>query len=281
MKKNIIFIIVFSLLSAVFATLYLYDSGQQNKSMSEPVKVVVAAEKIEQGKIITSSMIKEITVPKQYAQPKCVSDRKEFFVDNKPYFVSTTFFEEGEQITSTKIVPIYFAAGISTVIPDDKRAITLVFDNKEIRGIVSAGSKIDLISVGEYENKSQNVEEAACVIAQNLLVLSVGKNIIGSVTSYENDTETSVSMSIPVSVSVSMEEAQKILLAREKGVLKIALRPLSDETIQHNKIIKINDIYENAVTDHKIKDNNKHSSQYFKKKQQEVNEIINKYYQQQ
>ena len=42
----------------------------------------------------------------------------------------------------------------------------------------------------------------------------------------------------------------------------------------------MNDIYENAVTNHKEKDNNKQSSQYIRKKQQEVNEIINKYYQQ-
>lgn len=281
MKKNIIFIIVFSLLSAVFATLYLYDSEQQNKNMVEPVKVVVAAEKIEQGKIITTSMIKEKTVPKQYAQPKYVSDKKEFFRENKPYFVSTAFFEEGEQITSTKIVPVYFAAGLSTVIPDDKRAITIIFDSKEIRGIISAGSKIDLISVGEYETKTQNFEEAACVIAQNLLVLSVGKNIIGSAVSYENDDGPSISMSMPVTLAVSVEEAQKILLAQEKGVLKIALRPLSDDILQRNKIIKMNDIYENAVTNHKVKDNNRQSSQYVRKKQQEVNEIINKYYQQQ
>ena len=280
MKKNVIFIIIFSLLSAVFASLYLYDLGQQNKSMTEPVKVIVAAEKIEQGKIITPSMIKEKIVPKQYAQPKYVSDRKDFFIDNKPYFISTSLFEEGEQITSTKIVPIFFGAGISTVIPDDKRAITIVFDSKEIRGVLSAGNKIDLISVGEYETKNQNFEEAACIVAQNLLVLSVGKNIIGTLNPYENDNDTSVSASIAVTLAVSVEEAQKIILAQEKGILKIAVRPLSDDTVRQNKIIRINDIYENAATDRKIKESSGYSSQDLRKRQKEVNEIINRYYRQ-
>ena len=88
MKKNILFIIVFALLSSVFATLYLYDIGQKNKSMSQQVKVVVASQKIEQGKIITNSMLKEITVPKQYVQPKYISSIKNFYIDNKPAYIS-------------------------------------------------------------------------------------------------------------------------------------------------------------------------------------------------
>ena len=164
MKKNILFIIIFAGLSSVFATLYLYDVGQKNKNMSQQVKVVVANQKIEQGKVITKDMLKEIAVPKQYAQPKYISNIKNFYIDNKPIYISVISFEEGEQITSSKVSSISSGLGLSNTIPNDKKAITLVFNYNEVNGIITSGSKVDLISIAEYENKNHNYEEASCVI---------------------------------------------------------------------------------------------------------------------
>ncbi len=281
MKKNILFVIIFSLLSAAFASLYLYDSGQKNKSMSEPVKTIVAAQKIGQGETITYDMLKEKIVPKQYAQPKYISDKKDFYIDNNPYFISAVQIEDGEQITSSKIIPVSFSNGISNIIPEGKRAITLIFDAMEVKGIISAGNKVDLLSIVEYENKNRDSEEAACVVAENLLVLSVGSHVMGSV---NNDAEMQVSVNIPVTLSVSVNQAQKIILAQEKGTIKIILRALSDNSSQQNIPVKINDICEDAAQSghYKIKESDdKQASLNMKnmqKRQKEVNDILNKYY---
>lgn len=278
MNKNIIFIVVFSLLSAMFAALYLYDTGQKNKSLSEPVKVVVAATKIGQGETITSQLLKEKIIPKQYAQPKYISDKKDFYVDGNPYFISTVQIEEGEQITSSKIIPVSFGTGVSNIIPEGKRAITLIFDTQEINGVITAGNKIDLLSIVEYETKNKEFEEAACVVAQDILVLSVGTNIMGSV---NRDTDVPVSVNIPVTLAVSVEQAQKIVLAQEKGTIKIILRPLSDNVMVQNKPIKINDIYTDAAPASKVKDySSRQAAVNMQKRQKEVNEILNKYYNQ-
>ncbi|MBR3653924.1 MAG: Flp pilus assembly protein CpaB [Elusimicrobia bacterium] len=278
MKKNIILIVVLALFSAMFATLYLYDVGQQNKSMSEKVAVVVANQRIEQGQIITDSMIKQKIVPKQYAQPNYISEIKDFYIDGNPAYISIVPFEEGEQITSSKMSSVISGFGLANTIPDNKKAITILFNNQEVNGIITSGSKVDLISIIEYENKNQRLEEAACVVAQNLLVLAVGNDIIGSAKKTED--EMTVSVNIPVTVAVSMEEAQKIVLAQEKGILKIVLRAASDDKIQQNKIIKINDICENAVANTKAQ-SVKQTNSEFQKRQKELNEIINKYSQKQ
>lgn len=278
MKKNIVFIIVLAVLSALFATLYLYDIGQQNKSMSENVTVIVANQRIEQGQIIISSMIKEKIVPKQYAQPKYMSNIKEFYVNDNPVYISIVPFEEGEQITTSKISSVTSGFGLANTIPNDKKALTLLFNNQEVNGIISSGSKVDLISIVEYETKNHQYEEASCVVAQNLLVLAVGNDIIG--TAKNTKEEVAVSVNVPVTVAVSMEEAQKIVLAQEKGILKIVLRPISDDLIQQSKVIKINDIYENAATNTK-KQSAVQSNTEMQKRQKELNEIINKYSQKQ
>lgn len=276
MKKNILFIIVFALLSSIFATLYLYDIGQKNKSMSENIKVVVANQKIEQGKIITSSMLKEVVIPKQYAQPKYVSSIKNFYIDDKPSYISVVSFEEGEQITSSKVSSISSGIGLSNTIPNDKKAMTLIFSNQEVNGIVTSGSKIDLISIAEYENKNHNYEEVACVVAQDILVLAVGNDVIG-VINKKDSKDQNLSVNIPITLAVSIEEAQKIFLAQEKGILKIVLRPTADDNLQETKIIKINDIFENATPNTKNQVSNKQTSLEMQKRQKELNEIINKY----
>ncbi|MCR4663349.1 MAG: Flp pilus assembly protein CpaB [Endomicrobiaceae bacterium] len=274
MKKNILLILVLAILSAVFATLYLYDIGQQNKSMSEKVTVIVANQRIEQGEIITSSMIKEKIVPKQYVQPKYISSIKDFYVDDKPVCIAIVPFEEGEQITMSKISSITSGFGLANTIPNDKKAITLLFNNQEINGILSSGSKVDLISIVEYETKNHQYEEASCVVAQNLLVLAVGNDIIGSAKNTKE--ELTVSVNIPVTLAVSMEQAQKIVLAQEKGIMKIVLRPAGDDSVTNNKTIKINDIYENAVANTKSQ-SAKQANSEMQKRQKELNEIINKY----
>ena len=278
MKKNIVFAVILALLSAIFATLYLYDIGQQNKSMSEKVTVIVANQRIEQGKIITGSMIKEKIVPKQYVQPKYISKIKDFYINDNPVYISIVPFEEGEQITMTKISSVISGFGLANTIPNDKKAITLLFNNQEVNGIISSGSKVDLLSIVEYENKNHNYEEASCVVAQDLLVLAVGNDIIG--TAKNTKEELNVSVNIPVTLAVSMEQAQKIFLAQEKGIIKIILRPTGDDLISNSKIIKINDIYENAVPNTKIQSVRQVNSE-MQKRQKELNEIINKYSQKQ
>ena len=163
-------------------------------------------------------------------------------------------------------------------IKNNKKAITILFNNQEVNGIITSGSKVDLISIIEYENKSQRLEEAACVVAQNLLVLAVGNDIIGS--AKKSTEEITVSINIPVTMAVSLEEAQKIVLAQEKGILKIVLRASSDDKIQQNKIIKINDICENAVANTKTQSTRQQNVE-MQKRQKELNEIINKYSQKQ
>ncbi len=278
MKKNLLFAVILALLSAVFATLYLYDIGQQNKSMSENVTVIVATQRIEQGKLITGSMIKEKTVPKQYVQPKYISKIKDFYVNDNPVYIAIVPFEEGEQITMSKVSSITSGFGLANTIPNDKKAITLLFNNQEVNGIISSGSKVDLISIVEYENKNHNYEEASCVVAQDLLVLAVGNDIIG--TAKNTKEELNVSVNIPVTLAVSTEQAQKIILAQEKGIIKIILRPTGDDLIVNSKIIKLNDIYDNAVPNTKVQ-SVRQANLEMQKRQKELNEIINKYSQKQ
>lgn len=277
MKKQVLTALIFAVLASVFVGLYLFDIGQKSRIMSEPVKTVVASAKIEQGAIINMSMLKEKLVPKEFVQPKYVSNIKDFYVNDKPAYVAIVSFEEGEQITAGKVLPITSDAGISNTIPDGKRAITLTFSRDEVAGIIMPGSRIDLISIIDYEGKDKTVIEASCVIAQNLLVLAVGNNIIGGI----NNTKQEMTVgNTPVTIAVSIKEAQSIFLAQEKGVIKTALRPTSDIAIEQITSVKINDIFTDAVSKPvfaKQQNMDQKTLREIQKNQKEAYEILSKY----
>ncbi|MDD5020790.1 MAG: Flp pilus assembly protein CpaB [Endomicrobiaceae bacterium] len=277
MKKQILIALIFAVLASVFVGLYLFDIGQKGKSMSEPVKVVVASAKIEQGAIINMSMLKEKLIPKEFVQPKYVSNMKDFYINDKPAYMAIISFEEGEQITAGKVLPITSDAGISNTIPDGKRAITLTFSRDEVYGIIMPGSRIDLISIIDYEGKDKTVIEASCVIAQNLLVLAVGNNIIGGI----NNTKQEMAVgNTPVTIAVSIKEAQSIFLAQEKGVIKTALRPTSDIVIEQITSVKINDIFTDAISKPvftKQQNIDQKTLKEIQKNQKEAYEILSKY----
>lgn len=277
MKKQTATALIFAVLASIFIGLYFFDIGRQAKSMSEPVKAVVAAVRIEQGAVIDPSMLKEKLIPKEFAQPKYVSGVKQFIVNDKPGYMAIVAFEEGEQITAGKVLPVNSDAGIANTIPDGKKAITLAFSKDEIYGILMPGSRIDLISVIDYESKDRTVVEAAGVIAQNLLVLAVGENIIGGANDLKRE---QLSGSIPVTIAVSVNEAQAIFLAQEKGVIKTLLRPASDNQTADVAPVKINDIFNDASSARPvIKQQNvdQKTLKEIQRNQKEAYEILSRY----
>lgn len=274
MQKNFIIAIIFAVLAALFISLYLYDIEQKNKKMSEPVKVVVANVKIEQGTIIDSSMLKEKLIPKEYVQPQYMPSIEAFYDNDKPNCIAVVSFEKDEQITSTKISSVNSDSGISNSIPAGNRAITLIFNSDEVTGIIKPGSRVDLISVMEYENKSQALVEASCVIAQNLLVLAVDDDVIG-----RTDTKKEkVSVTVPVTMAVSLKEAQIIFFAQEKASIKIVLRPTADLKIEDVNPIKMQDIVQDAsqkIIKHETVDNK--TLKQMQQNQKEALEILSRY----
>ena len=108
-----------------------------------------------------------------------------------------------------------------------------------------------------------------------MLVLAVGNNVIGGINDLNNE---NITVNLPVTISVNLKQAQEIMLAQEKGIMKIALKPSADFATENVEHIKINDILKDAKKT--IVKNSSSDAQLLKemqKRQKEVVEIINKY----
>ncbi|MDR1245234.1 MAG: Flp pilus assembly protein CpaB [Endomicrobium sp.] len=270
MKKSIIVALICAVISAGLAYLFLSDLEIKYKTMAEPVKVIVARQRILQGVLIQPDMIVEKMTPKEYMQPKVFQDLRELFTeDGSAVYISLNTIEENEQILSTKVSKTNQETGISNLIPDGKKALSLSFDCESL-GILTPGSRIDIFAIVEYIDKGKEIQNAVFSVVQNVLVLAVGGNYIGSGKKSELDDDSNNLNFITVAVTV--EETQRILIACEKGSLKYVIRPVGDLEISDIKPLKLSAI---------VKDISKIYPNYEKDlkttSQREVLEIINRY----
>ncbi|MDR3195286.1 MAG: Flp pilus assembly protein CpaB [Endomicrobium sp.] len=270
MKKSIIVALVCAAVSTGLAYLFLSDLEIKYKTMAEPVKVVVACQRIPQGVLIRSDMLVEKTVPKEYIQPKAFQDlRKLFTEDGSAVYISLNTIEENEQILSTKVSKTNQDTGVSNLIPEGKKALSVSFDCESL-DILTPGGRIDIFAIVEYIDNGKETQDAVFSVAQNILVLAVGGNCIGSAKKSEQDDDSNNLNSITVAVSV--EEIQRILIACQKGSLKYVIRPVGDLEISNIEPLKLSAI---------VKDISKISPNYDKSlkttNEREILEIINRY----
>ncbi|MCA6079490.1 MAG: Flp pilus assembly protein CpaB [Endomicrobium sp.] len=270
MKKTILFALIFALISAFFAYMYLSDLEIKYKTMAEPVRAVIATRKIPQGTVIRSHMLAEKHIPKEFVQPKAFQSIKELFTsDGTAVYISLNVIEEGEQILSTKISKTNQETGIGTLIPESKKALSINFDI-ETSDILTPGSRIDIFSIIDYSDTSREFQESVFAVAQNILVLAVGNNCIGTVRKRDDDSGNAN----VVTLAVSVEEAQKILIASKKGSLKYIIRPVGDVEISDIKPLKLSSIVKDVS---KITTPEKNTKDPRQINQKEILEIMKKY----
>ncbi|GHT34411.1 hypothetical protein AGMMS49592_4220 [Endomicrobiia bacterium] len=271
MKKMMIFAVVFAIVAGLLAYIYMSKLEIKYKSMAEPVKVVVATKRILQGTAIQSNMIKEKEVPKEYVQPKAFQNIKDLFTsDGAAVCISLNTIEEGEQILSTKISGTNQNAGISSLIPEGKKALPIKFD-MATSNVLTPGARVDIFSVLEYSDNNKESQESVFAVAQNILVLAVDNNYIGI--AKKQDKADDAEDSGIVILAVSVEETQKIL-ACSKGSLKYVVRPSGDTEISDIQPLKLSSIVKGTS---KALPHQDHTKDKELKDQRKILETINKY----
>ncbi|MDR0977434.1 MAG: Flp pilus assembly protein CpaB [Endomicrobium sp.] len=271
MKKTIIIALVCAVVSAGLAYLFLSDLEIKYKSMTEPRKVIVACKRIPQGVLIQHDMLAEKIIPKEYIQPKAFQDLTKLFTeDGSAVYISLNTIEENEQVLSTKVSKTNQDTGISNLIPDGKKALSISFDSESL-DVLAPGSRIDIFSIIEYTDSSKEMQDAVFCVAQNVLVLAVSGNYIGSCKKVEQDD--SVNNLNFVTVAVSIDEIQKILMFCQKGSLKYVIRPIDDSEIFNIQPLKLSSL----IKDISPQVSSNYNKSFKTADQKEILDIINRY----
>lgn len=182
----------------------------------QTTKVAVAQQEISMGQKLNPGMLKLIDWPKGSIPAGTFSDLTKL---EGRVIKSTT--QTGELILETKLAPEGTKGGLSAVIADGKRAITVkVNEVVGVAGFALPGNYVDIIVNTNKSDGRQEEQNISKIVLKHILVLAVGDEV--------NADENKPKVVNAVTLEVTPQQAEMIDLARSVGNLSLVLRNQSE-----------------------------------------------------
>jgi pilus assembly protein CpaB len=208
--------LIFGLLAAVSVSRYLSSAQAYGKNMST---VVVAKVAIPLGTRIIAEQVDTVQVP-QGTTPDGTFES----IDKLVGRVAVVNIAPRETITDTKLAPEGTAAGLSAVIPEGYRAMTVKVDDAAgISGFIQPGTLVDVVVVINPADRAMNQDPISKIVLQNIKVLANGQNID------QPKDEREANSVKAVTLQVTPEQAEKLALASNEGKLQLVMRNQIDQ----------------------------------------------------
>jgi pilus assembly protein CpaB len=208
--------LIFGVLAAVSVSRYLSRAQAFTNNMT---KVAVAKVPIPLGSKIISEQITVVQFPKE-STPDGAFDSPEKLAGR----VAVMNIGAREPITESRLAPEGTAAGLSAVIPEGYRAMTVKVDDAAgISGFITPGTLVDVVVVIDPREGSAQQDPISKIVLQNIKVLANGQNI-----DKPKDEREATSVKA-VTLQVTPEQAEKLALATSEGKLQLVMRNQIDQ----------------------------------------------------
>lgn len=212
----IIIAVLLGLVAVVLASQWLTQQTTANVS-----SVVVARIDVDLGSKLSSEMLRTIPWPSGNTPSGAISDPT--ILEGRVLKVS---IQRDEPVLESKLAPLGTKGGLSAVVAEGKRAITVrVNDVVGVAGFALPGNYVDILvnttddSKTVSANKDQTISKT---VLEHIMVLAVAQEAT------RDDTKPKVVNA--VTLEVTPEQAEKIDLARSVGSLSLVLRNQVDST---------------------------------------------------
>lgn len=208
----IVFSVVLGLVAVVLAAQWITQQTTVGAS-----KVVVAAIDVDLGQKLTPEMMKLADWPSGSVPTGSSSDIKT--LDTR---VLKSSIQRGEPILESKLAPLGTKGGLSAVVEEGKRAMTVrVNDVIGVAGFALPGNFVDILvnttddtrASSNANNKDRTISK---IVLERILVLAVAQEA--------SRDETKPKVVNAVTLEVTPDQAEKLDLARSVGTLSLVLR---------------------------------------------------------
>ena len=218
-KKLVALAVIFSLLAAGSVYLYLRDVASKEDT-AQYVTVLSAAQDIGRNTVITEVMLEEAAIPEQYVQAGALTK-----MEDAVGKVALAKIFRGQQVLGAALIDSGSSAeGLAYTIPSGKRAVSVAVDEvSALDGMMMPGDKVDVAVTMDFNVGGNGVSQTSIII-QNIQVLAVGRKLEGEGESWlERE-----GMEKTVTLAVTPAQAQSLILASERGSIRMLLRTPSD-----------------------------------------------------
>ena len=209
--------ITFGLIAAISVKQYLLSAQVLNRTND----VVVAKVSIPVGSRIIAEQLTVAQFPADVTPEGAITTIDKNLIDR----VVVTAISPREPITEAKLAPVGSLGGLSSVIPEGYRAMTVKVDDVVgVSGFIMPGTLVDIVVVIQPPKGTANEEMISKIVLQNIKVLASGQNIDKP----KNDREVERSVKA-VTLQVTPEQAEKLALASSEGKLQLVMRNSVDQ----------------------------------------------------
>lgn len=215
-KKVLIISLIFGIATFMLTIFYLSGVSREQKYKDTLMKIIVAKVAIPQRTIINNEMLELKEIPRQFIVQGALTDINQ--VIGK---ATATSLAQGEQLIMSKLNTRGRQLGLSFIIPDNMRAVSVEVDSSaSIAGLINPGDKVDVLCTltDKYEK--------TVTLLQDISVLAIDRNMENSAAAGGK-----ISRSVIATFALDGYQAEKLVMAANKGRLKLLLRPVNDKSV--------------------------------------------------
>lgn len=214
--------LLFGVLAAVSVSRYLSSAQAYTKNLNQ---IAVAKVAIPLGTKIVAEHLTLAQFPKE-STPDGAFDNAEKLVGR----VAVSNIAAREPITEARLAPEGTAGGLSAVIPEGYRAMTVKVDDVVgISGFIMPGTLVDVVVTIDPAEKAGMQDPISKIVLQNIKVLANGQNID------KPDDQREPNSVKAVTLQVTPEQAEKLALAATEGKLQLMMRNSIDQGDEQTK----------------------------------------------
>ena len=208
--------LIFGVLAAVSVSKYLSSAQAYTKNLSQ---VAVAKVPIPLGTKIIAEQVTLVQFPKE-STPDGAFQTAEKLLGR----VAVVNIAAREPITESRLAPEGTAGGLSAVIPEGYRAMTVKVDDVVgISGFIMPGTLVDVVVTIDPAERSGMQDPISKIILQSIKVLANGQNIDKPEDQREANSVKAVTL------LVTPEQAEKLAMAASEGKLQLVMRNQIDQ----------------------------------------------------
>src|SRR5437667_10059872 len=205
-------------ISAVVLSWWVYRTSTAPQAR-DIVRIVAAAKDVPTGKRLELPDVKLIAIDRKDL-PKGAFQKTSDVVDRTvvvPIFAS-------EAVLSSKLAGKGSGEGLTALIEPGTRAVSVqVNEISGVSGFIQPGTRVDVLFTRTFSNG----DAATTTILQNIKVVAYGRQLDASAKLESRDT----TRPTVATLLVTQEEAQKVVLAQQRGRIQLVLRNGLDDKV--------------------------------------------------
>lgn len=181
-------------------------------------QVFVATADISPGTALSGTTVKPVTWPQAVIPPNCATSMRE--LDNRVVKVP---IPQGNPVLFSMLAPEGTAAGLSGILDDGKRALTIKVDEVAgVAGFLHPGDHVDVLM--DMAMQGEGKEHFSKTILNDISILTTGQI-------WEQKGDNKPMVVNTVTLELTPEEGEVLNLASNQGKIRLALRNRNNKTV--------------------------------------------------